>query len=173
MALIQGGARANGTAEVVDGHLQVSQEHTPFNFVPVQFIAINFATTVAEGLVSLQAYRDYAVSGAPATSFAPTTGKKLKITSAGFTVRNAAAVQQNALLSIRVNTAGVAAVATLPVVSVLSATAPGAVAGQSAEVDRTYGDHLILATDDQFAVSQMGTAAAGNYLLIRGYEYTE
>jgi len=169
MAIIRSGTDGSTEADVIDGHLQVSVEHTPPGFVPVQFRAEGFTASTTEALLTLTPMRDYA-AGAPGTSHGVTAGKRLKLLRMSLVVRNVGAAGQGAVCSLRINPAGAAVIGS-PATAVVAAGTSLAIANIAAFGETNVEGEYDLNGSAQLAVSQIGPALAGNTLILHGYEY--
>ena len=135
------------------------------------FRGINFTAATAEGLVTLTPSRDY-VDGATCTTCTVTASKRMRITNACITTKNAGAAGQGVIVRIRVNPSA-GCTTTSPVMAALGAGTYLAIANvvgstcTLVDVDNT----LEISGSAQICVSQIGTATAGNDVVVMGYEY--
>lgn len=89
--------------------LPVFPEHSGANFVQFSAVAQASGTTGTETAITLTRAGSPGAATTTGTSFVPTSGKRLKITSITFAARgNATATIQSTTFSLRVNTAGAA-----------------------------------------------------------------
>jgi hypothetical protein len=156
-------------ARIIGGLLSVNDDALPAGFVPVQFVAVNFAAAVTEGLVSLTPQRDF-VAGVAGTSLGVTVGKRLKITAIALAMRNAGAAVQGVECRLRVSPSGPVTV-TSPVAAVVAVGTSAATANVGTFAADDF-ETIDLPASAQIGISQLGTATAGNTLVVRGYEYT-
>ncbi|MBJ7347290.1 MAG: hypothetical protein JHC87_01820 [Thermoleophilaceae bacterium] len=171
MAIIKNGVIANRELGVdVQGTVKVHNAN-PDGYVAVQFVAVNFTAAVAEGLVTLTPVRD-GVAGVASTSMAVTAGKRLRILGVAATTRNAGAAAQGIQCRVRINPSGAATVGSQVIASFAVGTTL-AIANVSDTATEAWATPSIdVSAAAQIAVSQIGTATAGNDVVIYGYEYT-
>jgi hypothetical protein len=173
VAIIKAGTAASSELDVGgDGGAKVSTHFKPEGYVPVTFRAVNFTAATTEAMITLTPQRDY-VDAATGTSFTVTSGKRLRLTSLTITTKNAGAAGQGVQVRVRVNPSG-ASIVTSPVVAVAGAGTALAVANVVGGMSVTFPDDWTLELEGaaQLGISQIGTATAGNDVLLNGYEYT-
>ena len=130
--------------------------------------AINFTAAGTEAVITLTPSRDF-VDGSTGTSFAVTAKSSLKLQQICVTTKNAGAAGQGVIVRVRVNPTGAATVSS-PVVLSIGAGTNLAIAGVVNTTCSQFGDGTELAGTNQIAISQIGTATAGNDVTITGYE---
>lgn len=126
-----------------------------------------FTAAATEALVTLTPVAD-GVAGSTGTSFAVTSGKKLRLVSMSVSTRNAGAAGQGVVCLLRMNPSG-AAILTSPIIGSVGAGTTLAVAN-AVDFGAVNLD-MELSGTMQLAVSQVGTATAGNTFTLIGYEY--
>jgi len=141
------------------------------------FMALPIVTTAADALVSLTSYKNGAAVTAATTPAVVTTGKTLNITSVHINYLSVA-TGGGVRISLRANTAGLAALASPVVQSWFVGGPTSATAGLWANVSIPLPDGLEFAAGTGLAVSIVGisatgVAAAAGYATasITGYEY--
>lgn len=172
MAIIKSGTAASQEQYIDTLGASRVQLLTPLSNVTVcQFKGINFTAATSEGLVTLTPTRDF-VESATGTSLGVTSGKRLRFIGLSISTKNAGAAVQGVQVRVRVNPAG-AALVTSPVIAAGAAGTFIATANVAAGmwVDLTPLG-IEIAGNNQFAISQIGTATAGNDVVLHGYEYT-
>jgi hypothetical protein len=169
MALLRDDPAGGAGARIIGGLLSVNDDALPQGFVPVQFVAVNFTAATSEALLSLTPQRDFA-AGTPGTSMTVTPGKRLRIAAIAVAMRNAAAAVQGIECRLRISVSGAVTVAS-PLVAVVAAGTSAATANVAGFAGDDF-DTIDLPASAQIGVSQLGTATAGNTLVVRGYEYT-
>lgn len=128
-----------------------------------------FSGLVTEALVTLTPIAD-GVAGVAATSFAITSGKRLRIQSISLSTRNAGAAGQGIVCQLRINPTGLA-ILTSPLIGTVAAGTGLAIANIAGFNQLEIPDGLELSGTMQFALTQVGTATANNTVVITGYEY--
>lgn len=135
--------------------------------------ATNFTAATTEAMVTCTPSRD-GVDGATGTSFTVTAGKRLVLLGMTVLTKNAAAGGQGVVCRIRINPSG-AVVVTSPILSSLGAgstlATTNAVGCTSVNLSQGYPGLLEITGTFQVGISQIGTATAGNDVVIWGYEY--
>jgi hypothetical protein len=134
---------------------------------------LNFTAATTEAMVTLTPSGDY-VDGSTGTSFTVTGGKRLVALNVHCATRNAGAAVQGLVVRLRVSASG-AVTTSSPVlaecaVGTSSATANVAVQSQ-AQVSQGWPTVVELTGTQQLGVSQIGTATAGNDVVVVAYEY--
>lgn len=127
------------------------------------------AVTV-EALVSMVSTRD-GVAAAGATTFAVTSGKRLRITAinVGFISTGAAVLSMR--FALRMNPAGAVA-ATSPILSILAVPSGAAVAQSGGAWSIEIPDGLEFSGTHQFGITQIGSAITGTlWVSVLGFEY--
>lgn len=108
-------------------------------FVQFSAVAAAAGTTTTETAITLTRSGSPGAATSTGTSFVPTTGKRLKLTSITFATRgNATATIQTTTFSLRVNTAGAATTASNVVLQARSATPATASAWDRLSVPLEY-----------------------------------
>lgn len=134
------------------------------------YVATATAGVTTEGILTLTPYADM-TAGGTATTFAVTSGKRLRLQSMVLTWRNNTAAAGGVTVRFRVNSAG-AAIVSSPVQFALNATTTGATIGQGATSVLTFPDGLELSGTMQFALTQLAVGAVvGLDVSVIGYEY--
>ncbi len=137
------------------------------------FHGINFTAATSEAMVTLTPVRD-GVNGSTGTSFAITTGKRLVLLGMSVLTKNAGAAGQGVICRLRWNPGG-AAIATSPIIAVAGAGTNLAIANVVGQGDiRISAGPLMgieIPSGGQIGISQIGTATAGNDVILWGYEY--
>lgn len=135
--------------------------------------AVNFTAATTEALITLTPSRDN-VEAATGTSFAVTATKRLVILGISICTRNAGAAGQGVVVRVRVNPTG-AALVTSPIAAQAGAGSPLAIANSvgcgGGQVSAGWPSHIEISGNAQIAISQIGTATAGNDVVLWGYEY--
>ena len=135
------------------------------------FRGINFTGATTEGLVTLTPSRDY-VDGTTCGTCTVTASKRMRITNVCIVTKNAGAAAQGIIVRIRVNPSA-ACIATSPVMAALGAGTYLAIANvvgsgcTNIDIDNSHE----ISGSAQICVSQIGTATAGNDVVVTGYEY--
>lgn len=134
------------------------------------YVATAAAGVTSEGLITLTPYADM-VAGGTGTSFAVTSGKKLRLQSMVLIWRNNTAIAGGVTVRFRVNSGG-AAIVSSPVQFALNATTNLATVGSGTTSTFIFPDGFELSGTMQFAVTQIAvTAVVGLDVAIIGYEY--
>lgn len=141
--------------------------------VAKEYRGLNFTAATTEALVTLTPSSDY-VDGSTGTSFTITGGKRFVVLGLDCATRNAGAAVQGVTVRLRASASG-AVTTSSPVIAqcnagTLSATA-NIIAGSSTSVSQGWPVVVELSGTQQLGVSQIGTATAGNDVVVRGYEY--
>jgi hypothetical protein len=139
-----------------------------FTTTEVSFRAINFTAAGTEALVTLTPQRDF-VDGGTGTSFAPTAKSILKLQSLCVMTQNAGAAVQGVIVRLRVNPTGTAVVGS-PIVAIVGAGTTSATANNTGGTCLQFGDGMELFSTAQLAITQVGSATAGNDVVLTGYE---
>lgn len=129
------------------------------------------AGTVADTMMTLTPNRG-GTNGSTGTSFAVTTGKRLRITGITIAVRASAAVASWTRFLLRHNTAG-AAINTSPIAWACDVGTPAQVIGATDEITVWFGtDGPEFNGTDQIGISSISAATTNlNDVLVYGYEY--
>jgi len=133
--------------------------------------ASNFTAATTEALVSAIMASDGANAGA-STNYSITNGKRFRVQSLSVHVKNAGAAVQSCLCTLRYASGG-ATTATSPVMLQVGAgtSVATANAGAFGWADVPDGLELIGTATSTLGISQIGTATAGNWVTLVGYEY--
>jgi hypothetical protein len=131
--------------------------------------AINFTSSSTEALITLTPSAD-GTDGSTGTTFAVTAGKRLRLTSLTIVTKNAGAAVQGVIVRLRVNPSG-AALVTSPVQGVAGAGTFIATTNVVGIGTVQFPDGIELSGTMQLAISQIGTATAGNDVELVGFEY--
>lgn len=137
------------------------------------YSALNFTAATTEALVTLTPAADW-VDGSTGTSFTITAGKRLVIIGMSCVTKNAGAAVQGVITRIRVSGTGAVTTAssTLAVCGAGTYSAIANVVGSLAvPVSAGWPTHIELSGTNQIGISQIGTATAGNDVVVWGYEY--
>jgi hypothetical protein len=126
-----------------------------------------FTAATTEAILTLVPVVDGAAGGGT-TTFAVTSGKRLRLVAISVTTRNAGAAGQGVACFLRVNSNG-AAIVTSPIVATVGA-------GTALAITNVVGYgycplDIELSGTQQLAVTAVGTATAGNVVTLIGYEY--
>jgi hypothetical protein len=165
------GQKIEAMRALLAGTLNVSQKINQGRvFKTIRFTSA--APPVADTLCSSTLNTDGVDAGAAATTFTVTAGKKFRITSVMLTVRATAATLPWALLSLRLNPAGVAVIGS-PAVHWLG------VGGTAAAIGNVAADTLIFPEGWEISgTMQLALSLANNVItnvvniVVHGYEYT-
>lgn len=143
----------------------------PTGKVYASFSAVIAAGVTTEGMFTLTPNRA-GVNGSTGTSFAVTTGKRLRITHIVATVRSGAAAVQWARFLLRHNPSG-AAIVTSPIVTVVEAGTAAAVSGNAQQAVIELGpDGPEFTGTDQIGISHIDSATTNlDSVYAYGYEY--
>lgn len=140
------------------------------------FYADSFTATATEAMVTLTPVTNWVI-GATGTSFAVTSEKRFVVMGMNLFIKNAGAALQWAKCTLRVNPLGVV-VAGSPagvwsMVCSNSALANYGAGGQSIINPSAFPSLFEIIGNGtlQLGISQIGTATAGNYIVLWGYEY--
>lgn len=153
---------------------RVGTTNTDATRTQAAFHSINFTAATTEALVVVTPVRDYVNGSTCTTNSCPVTAsKRLRLVGVSVCTRNAGAAGQGVVVKVRVNPSG-AAVATSPVVAICGAGTQLAIANvvncTHCVIDQDTVNTEITG-DDQLAISQIGTATAGNDVILYGFEY--
>ena len=134
------------------------------------YVATATAGVTTEGILTLTPYANM-VASSTATSFAVTSGKRLRLQSMVLTWRNNTAAAGGVTVRFRTNASGTAIVSS-PVQFALFAGTTSATAGQGASNILTFPDGLELSGTMQFALTQLAVGTVvGLDVSVIGYEY--
>jgi hypothetical protein len=129
----------------------------------------SFTAAATEALLSLTPVSD-GTAGAAATTFGVTAGKRFRIQALFLTAFNTTAAIHGCQVNLRMSASGAVAV-TSPIIGTLAVTTAAATIGLAASQAQSYPDGLELSGTMQFGISQVGTALAGQTVVLVGYEY--
>lgn len=134
------------------------------------YVGTTVTGATSETLVTLTPYADL-VAGGTATTFAVTSGKRLRLQSMVCTWRNGTAAAGGVQVRLRTNNSG-AAIVSSPVQLALIASTTATTAGQGSTSSVNFPDGFELSGTMQFAVTQIAVGAvAGFDVSVIGYEY--
>jgi hypothetical protein len=160
------------TAKATQGALGLAtQDLKDSGRVAKVYYAANFTAATTEAMVTLTPVSDGTTSGT-ATSFTVTNGKRFRVQSLSVHVKNAGAAVQSCLCTLRINTAAATTTAS-PVQLQVGAGTPVATANAGAFGWAVVPDGLEILGNGTvtIGISQVGTATAGNWVTLVGYEY--
>lgn len=143
----------------------------PTNATELSLTASNTTGATSDTILTLTPTRD-GVAGSTGTSFTPTSGKRIALTSMSTTWRNGTAAAGGVICFLRSNGAG-ATIATSPLLFALASGALTAASiGSSAGQQILFPKPIVLAIGASVGVSQLAVGAvAGLYMTLQGYEY--
>jgi hypothetical protein len=141
--------------------------------IPYTLSALNFTAATIEALVTLTPSQGF-VNGSTGTSFAIPSGYRFVPLGLTVTTRNASTATQGVVCRIRVNPTG-AALVTSPVLAQAGAGTSIAIANNvnshSVPISNSFPSDIELSGATQIGISQIGTATAGNDVVLWGYLY--
>lgn len=128
-----------------------------------------FSATAAEAMVSLTPVSD-GTAGVAATTFAVTAGKRLRLQAFLLSLFNTTAAIRGCQVNLRMSATGAVTTAS-PLIGTVAATTAAATIGLAASQAQGFADGVELSGTQQFGVSQIGIALAGQTVVVIGYEY--
>jgi hypothetical protein len=139
----------------------------------VTLSATNFTAAVAEALVTLTPQQDGVVS-ATTTSYTVPAGKRFVLTALNVLSKNAGAANQGVICRVRINPSG--AVTTASAIVAIGGAGTGSaianvVGSESQSLSAGWPNLIELPAGWQVGISQIGTATAGNDVILTGYLY--
>jgi hypothetical protein len=135
----------------------------------LRVFSASFTAATTEALVTLTPITD-GTAGATGTTFAVTSGKRLRLQSFSVSTKNAGAAGQGVVCNLRITATGAVA-ANSPLIATCAAGTYLATANVTNGNCVTFPDGFELSGNMQFGISQIGTATAGNTVTLIGYEY--
>jgi hypothetical protein len=137
--------------------------------------ATNFTAATSEAMITLTPVRD-GVNQSTGTSFIVTSGKRLVLLALAVSTKNAGAAMQGVQLRLRYNPSG-AVTTSSPVIGIIGCGTEAATANVvgANQLNFSVGSQALIEIvgdgTKQIGISQIGTATAGNDVVLIGYEY--
>ncbi len=135
----------------------------------VKIFTSQFTAATTEGLVTLTPTSDF-VAGAPATTFAVTSGKRFRIQGLFLTCFNITAAIHACQVNLRISPTG-AVTGTSPIAGTVATSTAAATINLANSQAQSFPEGLELSGSMQFGISQIGIALAGQTVVLVGYEY--
>ncbi len=135
----------------------------------IKVLSAAFTPATTEAMLTLTPIID-GVAGTPATSFTVTAGKRFRILHLAVSKENTTAAVSGVTVNLRMTASG-AVVVTSPLIATTAAGTGSATIGISGSGNCAIPDGIEFSGTMQCGVSAVGTALAGCFVTVIGYEY--